>query len=86
LRTVVLADPLFDGTDAGVDTVAFDSLPNELRIYQELLGLSPAQCLRAATYNVARSAGVEDDLGTLPPGRRAAGPTFWWCPAIRSRT
>jgi imidazolonepropionase-like amidohydrolase len=48
-----------------------DTLPNELRVYQEFLGLSPAQCLRAGTFNVARSAGVEADLGTLQPGRRA---------------
>jgi imidazolonepropionase-like amidohydrolase len=59
------------GTDACVRTTTMDSLLNELRLYPEFLGLSPAQCLRAATFNVARSAGVEEDVGTLHPGRRA---------------
>lgn len=59
------------GTDAGVARTPFDSLPDEIRHLHERLGLSPAQALRAATVNAARSAGKEAELGSLRPGRRA---------------
>jgi imidazolonepropionase-like amidohydrolase len=70
-RSLELGVELAAGTDAGAGRTTMASLPHELRVYQEYLGLSPAQCLRAATLNAARSAGVEADLGTLQPGRRA---------------
>ena len=70
-RSLELGVEIAAGTDAGAGSKTMDTLPNELRVYQEFLGLSPAQCLRAGSFNVARSAGVEEDLGTLRPGRRA---------------
>ncbi|MCC7104943.1 MAG: amidohydrolase family protein [Chloroflexi bacterium] len=59
------------GTDAGVSLTPLDTLPHEIGLLHSLLGLSPAQAIRAATWNAARSAGKERELGSLQPGRRA---------------
>jgi imidazolonepropionase-like amidohydrolase len=70
-RSIELGVEIAAGTDAGVANVALDSLPGELRLLNEELGLTPAQAIRAASYNAARSAAVEDDVGSIQPGRRA---------------
>jgi imidazolonepropionase-like amidohydrolase len=70
-RSLELGVEIAAGTDAGVGTCSHDRLPTELQLYVELLGLSPAQAIRAGTYNVARSALLEAELGSLQPGRRA---------------
>ena len=58
------------GTDAGVAHAPLDTLLLEINLLHERLGLSPAAALRAATFNGARSAGKESELGSLQPGRR----------------
>ena len=70
-RSIELGVEIAAGTDAGVANLPLDGLPRELRLHQSQLGLSPAQAIRGATYNAARSVGLEADFGTLQPGRRA---------------
>lgn len=70
-RSIELGVEIAAGTDAGVTNTPHDSLPGELRLLEEQLGLSPAQAIRAATYNAARSVNLEHHLGSLQPGRRA---------------
>ena len=70
-RSIELGVEIAAGTDAGVTNLPFDRLPGELRLLHEQLGLSPAEAIRAATYNGARAVKLDDDLGTLQPGRRA---------------
>jgi imidazolonepropionase-like amidohydrolase len=70
-RSIELGVEVAAGTDAGVASTPFNCLPSELRLLNELLGLSPAQALRAATYNAARSAAVDGEIGSIQPGRRA---------------
>jgi imidazolonepropionase-like amidohydrolase len=70
-RSIELGVEVAAGTDAGVANVALDSLPGELRLLNEELGLSPAEAIRAATYNAARSAAMEHEIGSIQTGRRA---------------
>jgi imidazolonepropionase-like amidohydrolase len=70
-RSIELGVPIAAGTDAGATRVPLDSLPGELALLQELLGLSPAEAIVAATLNGARSTQLEHEIGTLRPGRRA---------------
>jgi imidazolonepropionase-like amidohydrolase len=70
-RTIAAGVEIVSGTDAGVGRVPFDSLPREILLLHEQLGLSPSAALRAATFNAARSAGRETEIGSLQPGRRA---------------
>jgi imidazolonepropionase-like amidohydrolase len=70
-RSIELGVEVAAGTDAGVAYTPFNSLPSELRLLNEVLGLSPARALRAATYNAARSATVDGEIGSIQPGRRA---------------
>lgn len=70
-RMVTLGVPIVAGTDAGVSLTPFDSLPGELEIYVEDLGLTPIQAIQAATGTAARTLGLEGTLGTLVSGRAA---------------
>jgi len=54
------------GTDLGG---AFE-LHRELEIYQ-LVGFTPAEVLKRATFDVAAYLGQDDDLGSLEPGKYA---------------
>jgi imidazolonepropionase-like amidohydrolase len=60
------------GTDSGVVLMypGF-SLHDELRKLVNDTGLSPADVLRAATYNVAAFYGQEHELGSIEPGQAA---------------
>jgi len=59
------------GTDAGnIGTVHGPSVFREMRAMQEA-GLTLLEVLRAATTNGARALGMEQELGTLAPGKLA---------------
>jgi hypothetical protein len=60
---------------AGTDTPIFLSIPG-YSLHEELeqlvaSGLSPLEALRAATVRPAEFFGIEDDIGTVDPGKRA---------------
>jgi imidazolonepropionase-like amidohydrolase len=59
------------GTDAGNPGVVHGpAIYRELAIYEQA-GLTPAEALRSATVNGARAMGLENELGTVAPGKRA---------------
>ena len=70
-RARQLGAPIAAGTDAGVSTTPFDSLPSEISIMVRELGLSPLDAICAATSEAARAIGVGDNVGTLKPGLAA---------------
>jgi len=70
-RMARLGVPIVAGTDAGVSSMPFDSLPDELEIYVSDVGLTPVQAIQVATGTAARILGLEQALGTLVPGRAA---------------
>jgi imidazolonepropionase-like amidohydrolase len=57
------------GTDAGV----FEHGRNaeELAMYVDLVGMTPAEVLRSATVDAAELLGLEDEIGRLAPGYSA---------------
>jgi hypothetical protein len=60
---------------AGTDTPIFLSIPG-YSLHEELeqlvaAGLSPLEALRAATVRPAEFFSIEDDIGTVDPGKRA---------------
>lgn len=60
------------GTDYETDAGApFPALYDELAFLVERCGMSPAQVLRSATLIGARSAGAEDVMGSVEPGKLA---------------
>jgi imidazolonepropionase-like amidohydrolase len=59
--------PVVAGTDEGVPGF---SVSREMELYQQA-GFSPMDALRAATAVSAQAMGLEADVGTLEPGRRA---------------
>jgi imidazolonepropionase-like amidohydrolase len=61
---------LLAGTDIAADRPAGVTLHRELQLLVEA-GLSPAEALRAATITPARVLGVDDELGTVEPGKVA---------------
>lgn len=62
---------LLIGTDSGIPTMFHnDSTWREMALWVDL-GMAPMEVLQAATLWPARFLGVEDDLGTLAPGRYA---------------
>jgi imidazolonepropionase-like amidohydrolase len=63
--------PIAAGTDAGVTETPFDSLPRELEILVNDVGLTPVQAIHAATGEAARAIGIADKIGTLQSGRAA---------------
>ncbi|MCZ6918165.1 MAG: amidohydrolase family protein [Gemmatimonadetes bacterium] len=62
---------LLIGTDAGIPSMFHsDATWREMAMWVEL-GVSPMEVIQAATLWPARFLGVEDELGTLAPGRLA---------------
>ncbi len=58
-------------TDFNPGTSWCQSLPLVIAIAAARLRLSPFESVRAATFEAARSLGLEDRIGSLAPGRRA---------------
>ncbi len=61
---------LLAGTDIAADRPVGTTLHRELGLLVEA-GLSPAEALRAATITPAQVLGVDDELGTVEPGKLA---------------
>ena len=62
---------LMASTDAGIPNVAHDALPRSLPVFARFADLSPIETLKTATSGAARGLGVDDETGTLEPGRSA---------------
>ena len=62
--------PIVAGTDMGTPFTYPDTIHREL---EELvaIGLAPIEAIEAATHRGARALGLEDDFGSVAPGRRA---------------
>jgi imidazolonepropionase-like amidohydrolase len=65
-----LGVPFVAGTDAGVSLLPFDSLPRELEIMVEDVGMTAVEAIHSATGRSAEILGIPN-LGTLEPGRVA---------------
>jgi imidazolonepropionase-like amidohydrolase len=62
---------ILSGTDIpNFDLVPGASLHHELEILVEA-GISPLEVIKIATSNGATALGVEDDVGTIEPGKQA---------------
>ena len=62
--------PIAAGTDVGNPFVGPDATHQEIALFTDI-GMSHHEAIQAATLLGARAIGVEDDLGTVRPGRRA---------------
>jgi imidazolonepropionase-like amidohydrolase len=63
---------ILPGTDLGARFIYPGwSLHDELELLVSEVGMTPAEALQAATLLPARHFGIEDELGTVEPGKRA---------------
>jgi len=67
-RAVELGVPIAFGTDSGVSPHGVNAEEFALLVAH---GMTPLAALRAATADAARVLGLEDEIGTLAPGRSA---------------
>ena len=64
--------PISAGTDDDPDWKDVDSrLDRELKLLVDAVGMTPAEAIRAATLVGARTAGLDQDIGTLEVGKLA---------------
>lgn len=63
--------PIAAGGDAGGAHFPQGSAAREMSTFVDLIGMSPAEALRAGTINGARLLGLEDHIGTIEPGKAA---------------
>jgi imidazolonepropionase-like amidohydrolase len=61
---------LIAGSDAGIPEVAHDSLLLEIELLH-CSGLSPMEAIQAATGSAAQALGIDEDRGSIQPGKRA---------------
>ena len=63
--------PIALATDCNPGTSPLCSIPDAMALGSRLFGLTPAECLAGVTREAARALGLEEDRGTLEPGKRA---------------
>ena len=60
--------PIIAGSDAGATSFPHGENHEEICLYVELIGMTPAAAMRAATTNTAGVMGIADKVGTLATG------------------
>ena len=65
-----LRERIVPGTDSGVFSIAFGHLDYDLQILHQI-GFTPSECLASATRISAEAIGLQDEIGTIEPGKRA---------------
>ena len=65
-----LRERIVPGTDSGVFNIAFGHLDYDLQILHKV-GFTPSECLASATRISAEAIGLQDEIGTIEPGKRA---------------
>ncbi len=65
-----LRERIVPGTDSGVFNIAFGHLDYDLQILHKV-GFTPSECLASATRISAEAIGLQEEIGTIEPGKRA---------------
>jgi len=65
-----LRDRIVPGTDSGVNNLAFGHLDYDLKLLAQV-GFTPAETLIAATRISAEAIGLDNEIGTIQPGKVA---------------
>ena len=65
-----LRDRIVPGTDSGVNNLAFGHLDYDLQLLAQV-GFTPAETLIAATRISAEAIGLNNEIGTIQPGKVA---------------
>jgi imidazolonepropionase len=73
--------PMAVATDCNPGTSPFTSLLLMLNMACTLFRLTPAEALNGVTHAAARALGLQDELGSLVPGKRA-DLVFWQVPSL----